>query len=151
VLSVLNSVLHDEGTVQFVTVVCARMRMTDDGSLQMDLASAGHPAPIVVRADGRVEQPEVGGAAAGMMARVSYRPVTIRLQPGDSMLMFTDGIDEAFGDDGQYGVDRLMALLPPYAGAGPEVICEVVEQKVLEYLDGRVHDDIALLAVACGS
>ena len=151
VLGVLNSVLHNEGTVHFVTVVCARMRLCGDGSLQMDLASAGHPAPIVVRADGRVEQPDVGGTAAGMLAQVAYRPVTIRLERGDTMLMFTDGIDEASGDDGQYGVDRLLALLPPYAGAGPEVICEVVEQSVLEYLDGRAHDDMALLAVTCGS
>jgi phosphoserine phosphatase RsbU/P len=153
VLAVLNSVLHDEGTVRFVTVVCARMRMSDDdtGSLQLDLASAGHPAPILVRADGRVEQPEVGGAAAGMLAHAVYRSVTIRLERGDTMLMFTDGIDEAFGDAGQYGVHRLMALLPPYAGAGPEVICEVVEQNILEYLDGRGHDDMALLAVTCGS
>jgi sigma-B regulation protein RsbU (phosphoserine phosphatase) len=151
VLGVLNSVLHDEGAVQFVTVVCARMRLTDDGSLRIDLASAGHPAPIVVRADGRVEQPDVGGTAAGMLAQVDYRPLTILLERGDTMLMFTDGIDEAFGDDGQYGVERLMALLPPYADAGPEVICEVVEQNVLEYLDGRAHDDMALLAVTCGT
>jgi sigma-B regulation protein RsbU (phosphoserine phosphatase) len=44
-----------------------------------------------------------------------------------------------------------MVLLPPYAEAGPEVICEVVEQNVLEYLDGRAHDDMALLAVTCGT
>jgi serine phosphatase RsbU (regulator of sigma subunit) len=86
-----------------------------------------------------------------MLAHAAYRSVTIRLERGDTMLMFTDGIDEAFGDAGQYGVHRLMALLPPYAGAGPEVICEVVEQNILEYLDGRGHDDMALLAVTCGS
>jgi len=49
------------------------------------------------------------------------------------------------------GVDRLLALLAPYAGAGPDVICEVVEQHVIEHLDGRSHDDMALLAVTCGS
>jgi serine phosphatase RsbU (regulator of sigma subunit) len=65
------------------------------------------------------------------------------------MLMFTDGIDEAFGADGLYGVERLIALLPAYAGAGPEVICEAIEQNVIEYLDGRAHDDMALLAVTC--
>jgi sigma-B regulation protein RsbU (phosphoserine phosphatase) len=149
VLGALNAVLHDEGTVQFVTAVCARMRPADDGSLRIDLASAGHPAPILLRADGRVEQVGVGGTAAGMVAQVSYQPVTIRLNRGDTMLMFTDGIDEAVGADGQYGVDRLVALLPPYAGAGPEVLCEVVEQHVIEYVDGGTHDDMALLAVAC--
>jgi serine phosphatase RsbU (regulator of sigma subunit) len=55
------------------------------------------------------------------------------------------------GADGQYGVDRLLALLPAYAGADPEVICEAIEQSVVEYLDGRGHDDIALLAVTCGA
>ncbi len=151
VLGALNSVLCDEATAQFVTVVCARMRHAGGGALRMDLASAGHPKPIVLRADGRVEEVDVGGTAAGMVAQVAYAAVTILLDHGDTMLMFTDGIDEAFGADGQYGVDRLLALLPPYAGAGPEVICEVIEQHVIEHLDGRAHDDMALFAVACGS
>ncbi|SPM31877.1 PP2C family protein-serine/threonine phosphatase [Mycobacterium terramassiliense] len=151
VLGALNSVLCDEATSQLVTVVCARMRPAGGGRLRMDVASAGHPKPIVLRADGRVEEVEVGGTAAGMVARVAYTAVTIQLDGGDTMLMFTDGIDEAFGADGQYGVERLLALLPPYAGAGPEVICEVVEQHVIEHLDGRAHDDMALFAVTCGS
>ena len=67
------------------------------------------------------------------------------------MLMFTDGVDEARGDDGFYGVERLMAFLPAYAGASPEVICEAAEQNVVEYLDGRSHDDIALFAITCGA
>jgi serine phosphatase RsbU (regulator of sigma subunit) len=48
-------------------------------------------------------------------------------------------------------VERLMAFLPAYAGASPDVICEAVEQDVVEYLDGRSHDDIALLAITCGT
>jgi serine phosphatase RsbU (regulator of sigma subunit) len=67
------------------------------------------------------------------------------------MLMFTDGIDEARGATGQYGMDRLHSLLPAYAGAAPEVVCEAVERDVMEYLDGRAHDDMALLAVTCSS
>lgn len=149
-LGALNSVLYDEGTTQFVTVVCARMQPGAAGGLDVDLASAGHPAPIVLRVGGRVEQVDVYGTAAGMVAEVEYRPVTIHLDRGDTMLMFTDGIDEAFGADGLYGVERLIALLPAYAGAGPEVICEAIEQNVVEYLDGRPHDDMALLAVTCG-
>ena len=74
----------------------------------------------------------------------------MRLERGDTMLMFTDGIDEAQGDRGLYGVDRLRALLPAYAGTAPGVVCEAVEQDVIEYLDGRPHDDMALLAVTCG-
>jgi serine phosphatase RsbU (regulator of sigma subunit) len=149
-LGALNTVLFDEHTRQFVTVVCARMRRCL-GHLEFDVAAAGHPAPIVLRAGGRVEHVDVYGTAAGMVADVEYGTVGVRLDPGDTMLMFTDGIDEAFGADGQYGVDRLLALLPAYAGAGPEVICEAIEQSVVEHLDGRAHDDIALLAVTCAT
>ncbi len=150
VLGALNSVLFDERTREFVTVVCARMRSADGGRLAIDVASAGHPAPIVLRAGGRVEQLDVYGAAAGMIGDVEYQPVSLHLDAGDTMLMFTDGIDEAMGADGFYGLERLLAFLPAYASADPEVICEAIEQNVLDYLDGRAHDDIALLAVSCG-
>lgn len=150
VLDALNTVLFDEHTRDFVTVVCARMRRETDGRFVVDVAAAGHPAPIVLRSDGRVETIGVRGTAAGMIAQVRYEPATVTLRPGDTMLMFTDGVDEATGADGMYGVDRLTALMPSYAGADPEVLCEAIEQDVLEYLDGRHHDDIALLAVTCG-
>ena len=151
VLAALNTVLHETGSDPFVTVVCARVRPEHDGAhADVELAVAGHPAPLVLRSNGRVEQPEVSGTAAGMIPAVEYRSVTMRLERGDTMLMFTDGIDEAQGDRGLYGVDRLRALLPAYAGTAPGVVCEAVEQDVIEYLDGRPHDDMALLAVTCG-
>jgi sigma-B regulation protein RsbU (phosphoserine phosphatase) len=151
-LGALNSVFHDAGFDRFVTVLCARVRTVPNGShADIELAAAGHPAPIVLRANGFVEQIEVFGTAIGLAPGVQYEPAAIRLERGDTMLMFTDGIDEARGDDGFYGVERLTALLPAYAGAAPEVVCDAVEQSVVEYLDGRSHDDIALLAITCGN
>ena len=151
-LRALNSVLHDEGTDQFVTVLCTRIQVASDGShADVEMATAGHPAPIVVRSDGRIEQLEIYGTASGMVPDVHYRTAVVRLQPGDSMLMFTDGVEEAHGADGMFGLERLVALLPAYAGAAADVICEAVEQRIIEYVDGRPHDDIALLAVTCGS
>lgn len=150
VLGALNSVLHEAESEQFVTVVCARVRPHPDGHADVDLAVAGHPAPIVLRADGRVEKLEVFGTAAGVRAQTRYRPGAVRLDRGDTMLMYTDGVDEARSRDGFYGEERLMGFLPAYAGAAPDVVCEAVEQHVLEFLDGQPHDDIALLAVTCG-
>ena len=152
VLSALNTVLHESVATQFVTVLCARLRPHHDGShADLDLATAGHPAPLVLRADGRVDQVEVYGMAAGLVAEMRYGAATLRLDRGDTMLMFTDGIDEARASAGQYGMDRLHSLLPAYAGAPPEVVCEAVERDVMEYLDGRAHDDMALFAVTCSS
>ncbi|GLZ40178.1 GAF domain-containing SpoIIE family protein phosphatase [Actinokineospora sp. NBRC 105648] len=151
VLSALNSVLYDEDSDKFVTVVCTRVRPAADGrSAEVTLAVAGHPSPLLLRADGSIEQVEVSGTVAGVLPEVSYREVRVDLAAGDTLVMFTDGIYEARGEDGFYGMDRLLALLPNYAGAGPEAVCEALEQDVVEYLGGRAHDDMALFAVACG-
>lgn len=150
VLGALNSILYEAEPERFVTVVCARVRPRPDGHADVDLAVAGHSAPIVLRADGRVEQPEVSGTAAGMRPRTRYGPASIRLERGDTILMHTDGVDEARSQSGFFGMDRLTTFLPAYAGAGPDAVCEAVERHVLEFLDGRPHDDIALLAATCG-
>ena len=151
-LRALNSVLYEAGTDQFVTVLCARADVAPDGGhADVELAAAGHPAPIVLRTDGHVEQLEIFGTACGMVPGIEYRTISLRLHRGDTMLMFTDGVDEAHGAQGMFGVERLLGLLPAYAGAAPDVVCEAVEQHVVEYADGRPHDDIALLAVTCGS
>ena len=152
VLGALNSVLYETGSDRFVTVVCARLRPAADGDrAAVDLAVAGQQPPIVLRANGIVEQVDATGPAVSMIREVQYRTTTVELRRGDTMLMFTDGIDEARGRDGFDAVDRLIALLPAYAGAAPDVVCDAVEQDVVEFLDGLPHDDMALLAVTCGN
>jgi serine phosphatase RsbU (regulator of sigma subunit) len=150
VLGALNSVLCEQKASGFVTALCARVRggPNDEGA-QADIAAAGHPGPILLRANGHVEQVDVSGVAAGVKPGVLYRPATVQLQRGDTMLMFTDGVEEARRDELFYGVPRLLNILGAYAGAGGDVICEAVERDVLEYLDGDPHDDMALLAVTC--
>ena len=151
ILTALNDVLRETLSSPFVTVVCARLRPAADGrSATMDLAVAGHPAPLVLRKDGTVEQISVRGAAIGVSSDLRYREQTVRIEFGDALVMFTDGVDEARGVDGFYGEDRLIKLLPAYAGADPGVLCEVIEQDVVEHVGGRAHDDIALLALGCG-
>ena len=152
VVGALNAVLLDAGSDRFVTMVCARVRPAADGShVDVELAAAGHPAPIVLRANRTVEHVDVSGMAVGLVPNVTYRSACVRLERGDTMLLYTDGIDEAKTDEGFYGIERLTAFLPDYAGAAPDVICEALEQDVLEHLDGRPHDDIALLAFTCGT
>jgi len=150
VLGALNSALYDDGDARFVTAVCTRVRPGADGGAEVTVAVAGHPPPIVLRADGTVEELAVRGIVAGVRPSATYTEVKDTLATGDTLLMFTDGIYEARGARGFYGMDRLTRLLPVYAGAGPEAVCEAVEQDVVEYLAGRPHDDMALFAVFCG-
>jgi sigma-B regulation protein RsbU (phosphoserine phosphatase) len=151
VLAALNAVLYEAESDRFVTAVCARVRPSPDASVaEVTLAVAGHPSPLVLRADGRIESVEVSGTVAGVLPDVSYHEVTVRLELGDTMLMYTDGIFEARGAGGFYGMERLTAMLNGYAGTGPEPLCEAIEQDVIEYLDGRAHDDMTLFAISCG-
>jgi sigma-B regulation protein RsbU (phosphoserine phosphatase) len=151
-LSAVSTVLHEAGAAPFVTVICARVRTSRDGErADVELVAAGHPAPIVLRADGSVAQLPATGTAAGMLRDVTYQAAHVELRRGDILLMFTDGIDEARGADGFYGVERLLRLLPAYAGAAPDTVCEAIEQDVIEFLDGKPHDDMALLAISCGA
>ncbi|GAA1603203.1 PP2C family protein-serine/threonine phosphatase [Kribbella sancticallisti] len=150
-LSAFNTVFASDASDRFITLVCLRLRPADDGrSMDVEIAVAGHSGPVLVRADGRVEQLEIGGTVAGVIPDVDYPTRTVRLEHGDALLLFTDGVEEARGDDGFYGLDRLLRLLSEYAGAGSDAICAAVEQDVVEHLDGRSHDDIALLAISCG-
>jgi sigma-B regulation protein RsbU (phosphoserine phosphatase) len=150
-LSALNTVFYEDASDRFITVVCARLRPAPDGeSAEVELAVGGHAAPILLRADGQVRQLEATGTVVGVLPEAEYRSATVRLERGDTLLMFTDGVEEARGEDGFYGLDRLLSLLPTYAGAGADALCAAVEQDVVEHLAGRPHDDIALLAVTCG-
>ena len=149
ILSTLNDVLYDDASDKFVTVVCALLTPRDDGSTLVQLAVAGHPAPLVVRADGEVEQPAVTGRLAGVIRHDdAYEEVGFDLLPGDAMVLFSDGIYEARGPRGLYGMDRLRGVVRRYAGSGAVAMCEAVEQDVVEHLDGQGHDDMTALVVA---
>lgn len=151
ILDVLNDVLREEDSDRFVTVACCRARYAGAGRLDVDLAVAGHPAPLVVRANGTVEQPSVTGPLAGVMQHDEpYREVRFQLLPGDVLVLFSDGIYEARGPSGEYGMHRLSALVSRYAaaGAGAGALSEAVERDVLEHLSGQGHDDITALILA---
>ena len=151
ILSALNEVLYDEESDRFVTVACASVRPNaETGGLHVRLAVAGHPAPFLLRANGDVEQPEVSGVLSGVLPQLSYEDVELELLPGDQLLFYTDGIYEAKGAQGFFGLERLREMLPQYGGAEPEILCEAVERRVVEHLDGAAHDDMALLALRAG-
>lgn len=148
VLSTLNTVLHEGRSERFVTVVCARLRPAADGSLTVEVAVAGHPPPLVLRTDGSIESVPASGRLAGVFPDMQYDETSVRLHPGDTMLLFSDGIYEARGLDDIYGMERLREAMRPYAARGPEVLCQAVERAVSEHLAGQAHDDMTLLAVS---
>jgi PAS domain S-box-containing protein len=117
-------------------------------SRSLALALAGHPHPVIVRGDGRVERPGVPGTLLGVFTDVSVTNVSVTLGAGDTVVFFTDGVTEAHGADGLFGDDRLESTLRSLAGASADDIAGGVADAVTAYrADSASEDDMAVLVV----
>lgn len=146
VLGLANRVLIADGADTFVTAVCVRGRR-DGSGLHLEVATAGHPAPIVVRGDGSVEQLDVSGTVLGLLPETRYASARVRLLPGETCLLYTDGVPEAPGRRSRFGDDRLHEVLRATGACDVRAQVEGVAVAVSTHLRDRAHDDIALLAL----
>jgi sigma-B regulation protein RsbU (phosphoserine phosphatase) len=111
------------------------------------MALGGHPPPLVLRADGRIEAPGAFGVLLGVLENAPLPDTEFALAPGDLMLLYTDGVTEAGPRDAPFGQRGLSALIRGLAGRTPEQIVDAVEQAVVAAQAGEPRDDIALLAL----
>jgi serine phosphatase RsbU (regulator of sigma subunit) len=148
----LNAAMIAEAeTTEFVTVVLAYVTPAPDGSLRVMVALGGHPPPLVLHPDGRVEDPGRFGAILGVIPDPPLPDREFTLQPGDTMVLYTDGVTEAGPRTAPLGEAGLAALLRAHVGAGPERLLDAVEEAVVSAQPGEPRDDIALLAIAVDS
>jgi serine phosphatase RsbU (regulator of sigma subunit) len=145
ILRLLNRTLIDIEDAPFVTLICARLRPVPDGSVQVDLARAGHPPALVVRHDGGIDRVEPMGMIAGTLPDADFGEAHVVLAPGEMCVLYTDGVTEARRGQSEFGVSRLVDTVSAMAQTHPQGIVDVVLERVLVHLDGRPHDDIALL------
>ncbi|MBL8764832.1 MAG: PP2C family protein-serine/threonine phosphatase [Phycisphaerae bacterium] len=112
-LAFLNEQLVERYTIQSGTFVTAFYGVYDGASRELTYSCAGHPPPLVVRCAGGVSVlDEAQGLPLGIQAPSEYARATRRLQPGDTVVMYTDGITEARGPGGRmYGDARLGAAV----------------------------------------
>jgi hypothetical protein len=150
VLRLVNRVLVADSDETFVTAICARGRKVGD-VLHLDIACAGHPAPLVVRRDGAVEQVPVAGTVLGLLEDTVYTDVRVELAEGETCLFFTDGVPEAPGHRGRFGDDRLRQVLEDTGACHASAQVESVAMALSAHLRDRAHDDIAILAVQASS
>jgi serine phosphatase RsbU (regulator of sigma subunit) len=141
-----NALLDELESERFVTALFLSMNIRT-GALQ--LASAGHPAPFLVRRD-RVERPLLLTAPAiGIIRSVELAPhpsETVTLAPGEAFLVFTDGLSEVRGEDGAFFEERLPGVLGDLRGRPAQDVVERVLAAAASFAAGPLADD---LAVAC--
>lgn len=150
VLTLLNGALLTSHHARFATLVLASVRR-QGGHVRARLTSAGHLPPLIVRTNGEVEQVPTRGTLVGALPAVSAQTVEATLAPGETCLLYTDGITEARGGplgDEFFGEARLRRALAECAGMPAEAVVERVQMLAAQWLGGGRHDDMAVLAIS---
>jgi sigma-B regulation protein RsbU (phosphoserine phosphatase) len=150
VLQALNDALVRQATTdRFCTAVYVRLEPGAHG-VHVTSSRAGHPYPLVVRADGTVEMlGDDVGMLLGVFEDVALSESSTLLAPGDALVAYTDGLVEARQDGGErYGVERLVAELARTAGRPASYIAGRLEASVLAEHRGLPEDDLAIVVVA---
>ena len=147
-LALNTALLHaapDDDGERFCTVVFGVVNT--GATVDVRVASGGHPPPVLRRAGGATSLlPVAGGSLLGLFAEIEVRTATVRLDRGDTLLLLTDGVLEARRDGRQFGVEGVLGLVAGLDG-GALKTAEAVEQAVLRHTGGSLSDDMAAVVL----
>ena len=147
VLARVNEVLVRMRVESYVTAVCCAIDSTD---LHAELSLAGHAGPLWFRGEtAQTVEQSGGGLPLGVRADTEYVTTSIALQRGNALVLFTDGIVEAFDDERrQYGAERLKDRLIRCGRKSAEEICAALRRDVVAHCRSTKRaDDVTLLVV----
>jgi PAS domain S-box-containing protein len=148
----LNRILlehHPKSFPDFLTVALVLLRR-DGGAFEARLALGGHPPAALVRASGQVHLFGHPGSLLGVKRNVRIRDACARLEPGDALVLYTDGYTEARGPAGElFGEERICACLAAVADASADQIADTLGAAVDAFTTdaGPTSDDRALLVL----
>ncbi|GAA2765728.1 PP2C family protein-serine/threonine phosphatase [Streptomyces paradoxus] len=148
-LRLVNNAMRTSHHTRFATLVMASVRR-EEREVALRLTSAGHPAPLIIRRDGTVVEADTGGTLIGVLPAITSRTAQVRLAPGETCLLFTDGVTEARGGplgDTMFGDQRLKRAAAECAGMPAQAVVERIQMVTSQWIGGGRHDDIAVLAI----
>lgn len=137
-------IAHSTGYSTFITAVIG---LLDPSTGRFQYCNAGHPRPLVLRADGHVERLEVGSPLLGVLDDPTFDQAETSLAPGDTLLLFTDGVTEARNKSGMLGDEGIADLLERSADVPIGDLAGRLLEQVSDFVGGRPGDDVAILAV----
>ncbi len=148
VLTETNNVLNDDNvSLMFVTVLYS---ILEPSTGRFSYSSGGHDSPLVVHPDGSSTLlPRTNGIALGVLPEFEYASNTVVLQPGDTVMLYTDGVTEAQNENGeQFGLARLSSLFDGAPPAGEEEATARVFERVKAFAgSAQQFDDITCVAI----
>jgi len=131
---------------RFVTLFYAEL---DPKAGTLIFLNAGHNPPLIVRADGKMEQLAAGGLPLGIMADADFREGRTNLQHGDVLVIYSDGVSEAVNQAGEeFGPTRLYEVVARNLDASAAGIRDRIESALTKFCQGTpAADDITLVIV----
>ena len=141
----LNQLLLQSTSDRFCTAVLVRLHRSD-GPWTATISSAGHPLPLLRRADGSIGCAGAQGVLLGVVDEPQVTDHAVDLAPGDLLLAYTDGLPDGRRGDEFYGEERVCQMLA--GGGGPAAaVVDALLADVLEFQAGTARDDIAVVAL----
>jgi len=120
--------------------------LDDDGSIT--LVNAGHCPPMIVRDDGSIEQIASTGPAIGIVPDARWHSMTLTLNPGEMLVLYSDGVIESASADGDdFGVDGILRSLPPSICA--RTVASSIADAATRHAAGRAqYDDLTVMVIS---
>ena len=147
-LGKLNELLHDdlECAGLFITACCA---IFDAPTRTLSYANAGHPPPLLLRESaGKCTPLDADGMLLGIEKDVTFANMKVKLEMGDIVVFYTDGITETENATGEmFGVERLSQAVSDHRGDGPEAMVASVLSTLERFGGGKEHEDDLTLVV----
>ena len=112
--------------------------------------NAGHLPPIIVRATGEAFSLDINGTVVGLFDGVTYDESTVVMQPGDIFVAYSDGVTEPENEFGEFGEDRLVALIKEHRRKPLPRIAEIVTGAVADWIGAAEQpDDVTIVLARC--
>ncbi len=139
---------HSLGGQRFTTAVLAEF---DPATRQLSYVNAGHNSPVIRRADASTERLESGGLPLGITTEATFPSAEVTLHPGDSLVLFTDGVVEAFNSAGQeFSDDRWITIIRGLPNLNSQQTLQYLMKTVEDFVGAtRQSDDITCLVLRC--
>jgi len=148
-LTSLNDVLLRHGSDRFCTAVLARIRLHED-AVEVVVGNAGHPAPYLVSQSGLPQRLLVAGQLLGVFEGGDFLEARVRIEPGETLVLYTDGVTEARNPQGYFGGRGLREVLSRTTRDAPAMV-DALLREVLGFQGGDASDDIAIVAIGVPS
>lgn len=146
VLGAVNEVMLGHALAQrFATVVLARLDLAAN-PVKAVVAGAGHPPPILLGSGGATECPAIPGTMLGVRPGSNVRDLAFELQPGSTLVLYTDGLLDAGAPRRELTPTELCQRLAAHVGAAPHAVVQQLERLALSSGAGRLRDDVAIVA-----